>query len=141
LLQGVRWNAFGFHLAWQPALFPLNLRSEYARSHSGSGYWIEASYRLSQVRFWQRALRRTEIVSRAQQFFPAQNGYEYQAGNYALPYANTSESDFGLNYFLRDGLKGTASYGRQFSSDGNVNLWTVGIAYRFVLPLGRVGPQ
>jgi hypothetical protein len=34
-----------------------------------------------------------------------------------------------------------ASYGRQFSSDGNFNLWTVGITYRFLLPLGRVGQQ
>jgi hypothetical protein len=38
-------------------------------------------------------------------------------------------------------LKGAASYGRQFSSQGNFNLWTFGIAYRFLLPLGRVGAQ
>jgi hypothetical protein len=135
-LQGARWNAFGFHFAWQPTALPLNLRSEYARSYAGSGYWIEAAYRLSQTRFWQRAMRRTEVVGRAQQFFAG--GYQYQAGTYALPYENTSEDDFGLNYFLHDGLKATASYGRQFSSYGNFNLWTVGIAYRFVVPLGRV---
>jgi hypothetical protein len=138
-LQGTRWNAFGVHFAWQPTPLPLNLRSEYARSNAGSGYWIEAAYRLSQVRFWQRALRRTEVVGRAQQFFAGV--YQYQAGSYALPYENTSESDFGLNYFLKDGLKATASYGRQFSPDGNFNLWTFGVAYRFVLPLGKVGQQ
>jgi len=141
LLQGAGWNTFGFHFAWQPTSLPLNLRSEYARSYAGSGYWIEAAYRLSQAGFWQRAMRRTEVVARAQQFFTGQNGYGYRSGGYALPYADSSESDFGLNYFLHDGLKATASYGRQFSSDGNFNLWTVGIAYRFVLPLGRVGPQ
>jgi len=32
-----------------------------------------------------------------------------------------------------------SSYGRQFSSAGNLNLWTVGITYRFLFPLGRVG--
>jgi hypothetical protein len=85
-------------------------------------------------------MRRTEAVGREQQFFTGQT-YEYgdQGGGYALPYANTKQSDFGLNYFLRDGLKTTANYGRQFSSDGNFNLWTVGIAYRFALPLGQVG--
>jgi hypothetical protein len=46
-----------------------------------------------------------------------------------------------LNYYLRDGLRIVASYGRQFSSAGNFNLWTAGIAYRFAVPLGRVGSQ
>jgi hypothetical protein len=140
LLQEDRSNAFGFHFAWQPAPLPLNLRSEYARSNIGSGYWIEAAYRLSQIAFWQRAMRRVELVGRAQQFFAGQVS-AYDAQEYGLPDVNTRQSDFGVNYFLRDGLKATASYGRQFSSDGNFNLWTVGIAYRFVLPLGRVGPQ
>jgi hypothetical protein len=51
------------------------------------------------------------------------------------------KGEFGLNYYLHDGLKAVASYGRQFSSAGNLNLWTVGIAYRFAVPLGRVGSQ
>jgi hypothetical protein len=140
LLEEDRSNAFGFHFAWQPTPLPLNLRSEYARSNIGSGYWIEAAYRLSQVPFWQRAMRRTEVVGRAQQLFAGRISEE-DAAEYGLPDVNTRQGDFGLNYFLRDGLKATASYGRQFSSDGNFNLWTVGIAYRFVLPLGRVGPQ
>ena len=52
---------------------------------------------------------------------------------------NTREADFGVNYFLRDGLKGIASYGRQFSEDGNFNQWSFGFPYRFAIPLGRVG--
>ena len=48
-LQDARRNAFGFHMGWQPAKLPLNLRSEFARSYEGSGYWIEGAYRLSQV--------------------------------------------------------------------------------------------
>lgn len=140
LLQDERSNAFGFHFAWQPTPLPLNLRSEYARSYQGSGYWIEAAYRLSQVPVWQHAMRRTEVVGRAQQFFAGQISPD-EAQQYGLPTVNTRQGDFGLNYFLHDGLKTTASYGRQFSSDGNFNLWTVGIAYRFAVPLGRVGPQ
>lgn len=139
-LQEERSNGFGFHFAWQPTPLPLNLRSEYARSHDGSGYWIEAAYRLSQVPFWQKTLRRTEIVGRAQQLFAGEID-EDEAEEYGLPDVNTRQGDFGLNYYIRDGLKASASYSRRFNSDGNVNLWTVGLAYRFAFPLGRAGLQ
>jgi hypothetical protein len=137
-LQEERANAFGLHFAWQPSAIPLNLRSEYARSHDGSGYWIEAAYRLSQVPFWQKAMRRTEIVGRGQQLFAGEID-EDEAEEYGLPDVNTRQGDFGLNYYIRDGLKASASYSRRFNSDGNVNLWTVGLAYRFAFPLGESG--
>jgi hypothetical protein len=133
LLQDERTNAFGFHMSWQPVSVPLALRLEYARSVDGSGYWVEGVYRLSQAHFWQKAMRRTEVAARMQQFLTG------EAVSSDLPGAETREADFGVNYFLRDGLKGVASYGRAFSPDGNFNLWTVGIAYRFLVPLGRVG--
>jgi hypothetical protein len=139
-LQDERANAFGFHLGWQPPRLPLNVRSEFARSMQGSGDWIEGAYRLTQVPFWTKAMRRTEVVGRVQQFFNGKIG-SAAAQDFGLPGANTRDADFGVNYFLRDGLKGAASYGRQFSSAGNFNLWTAGIAYRFLIPLGRVGAQ
>jgi hypothetical protein len=135
-LQDEPKNAFGFHVGWQPVKIPLNLRSEVARSYEGSGYWIEGAYRLSQARFWQKPMRRTEVVARIQQFYLGQIG-EDGASEYELPAANMREADFGVNYFLRDGLKGVVSYGRQFSSIGNANQWSFGIAYRFLVPLGR----
>src|SRR5947209_9601756 len=137
-LQDARRNAFGFHMGWQPAKVPLNLRSEFARSFEGSGYWIEGAYRLSQVAFWQKPMRRTEVVARAQQFLVGAIGPDAEA-DYDLPGVNTREADFGVNYFLRDGMKGIFSYGRQFSPAGNFNQWSFGLAYRFLLPLGRVG--
>jgi hypothetical protein len=140
LLQDQRTNAFGFHLAWQPQRLPLNLHSEYARSNQGSGYWVDGAYRLRQLPFWQKGMRRLEVAGRAEQFFSGQISSD-GAESLGLPGADTREGEFGLNYYLHDGLKAAASYGRQFSSDGNFNLWTVGIAYRFLLPLGRVGPQ
>ena len=134
-LQDARRNAFGFHMGWQPAKLPLNLRSEFARSYEGSGYWIEGAYRLSQVPFWQKAMRRTEVVARAQQFFVGAIGPDAEA-DYDLPGVNTREADFGVNYFLRDGMKGIFSYGRQFSPAGNFNQWSFGLAYRFLLAAG-----
>jgi hypothetical protein len=139
-LQDARANAFGFHFAWQPARLPLSMHSEYARSNQGSGYWIDGAYRLSQVHFWQKAMRRTEFAGRMEQFFSGSISSD-EAEALGLPAANTREGEFGLNYYLQDGLKATASYGRQFSSAGNFNLWTAGIAYRFLIPLGRVGVQ
>jgi hypothetical protein len=140
LLQDERTNSFGFHFAWQPTRLPLNIHSEYARSRQGSGYWIDAAYRLSQIPFWQKALRRLEFAARAEQFFNGQISLE-EAQALGLPAANTREGEFGLNYYLHDGLKAVAGYGRQFSPDGNLNLWTVGIAYRFAVPIGRMGSQ
>jgi len=136
-LQDVRKNAFGFHASWQPSKLPLSLRAEMARSYDGSGYWAEGAYRLSQISFWHKAMRRTELVGRAQQFFVGEIG---SAGGAALglPAANTREGDVGVNYFLRDGLKGIFSYGRGFSPAGNYNQWSFGFAYRFLVPLGPV---
>jgi len=139
-LQDDRKNAFGFHMGWQPAKAPLNLRSEFARSFEGSGYWVEGAYRLSQAHFWQKAMRRTEVVARLQQFYTGEISPDGAAA-LGLPSANTREADFGVNYFLRDGLKAIASYGRQFSVAGNANQWSFGFAYRFLVPLGRVGQQ
>jgi hypothetical protein len=139
-LQDDRKNAFGFHMGWQPAKAPLNLRAEFAHSFEGSGYWIEGVYRLSQATFWQKALRHTEVVARQQQFHTGSIDAD-DAAALGLPSANTRESDFGVNYFLRDGLKGIFSYGRQFSSAGNFNQWSFGFAYRWMVPLGRVGAQ
>jgi hypothetical protein len=140
LLQDARSNAFGFHFAWQPLRIPLNMHGEYARSNQGSGYWVDGAYRLSHVRYWQRAMRRLEFAGRAEQFFSGQISAD-EAEELELPGANTREGEFGLNYYLHDGLKAVASYGRQSSSDGNLNLWNVGLAYRFAVPLGRVGQQ
>ncbi|HYM77741.1 MAG TPA: hypothetical protein VE377_17335 [Candidatus Dormibacteraeota bacterium] len=139
-LQDDRKNAFGFHMGWQPARVPLSVRSEYAHSFVGSGYWVEGAYRLSQAHFWQKAMRHTEVVGRAQQFFVGAIGADAEDA-LGLPSANTREADFGVNYFFRDGLKGIASYGRQFSSAGNFNQWSFGLAYRFLIPLGRTGGQ
>ena len=138
VLEDSRKNAFGFHMGWQPVKAPLNLRAEFARSYEGIGYWVEGAYRLSQAHFWQKTMRRTEVVGRMQQFFVGSIGADAEA-DLGLPQAETREPDFGVNYYLRDGMKAVASYGRQFSSLGNFNQWSFGLAYRFLVPLGPSG--
>jgi hypothetical protein len=130
-LQEERSNLFGFHLIWQPQSLPLDIRAETVRSRQGSGYWIEPAYQLTQLPFWRNEMRRTQVVARMQQFFVGPLGSD------DLPGVNTKQFEFGLNYYFMDGLKATSNYGRQFSTEGNKNVWTVGMTYRFVAPLGR----
>jgi hypothetical protein len=134
-LQDARTNAFGFHAIWQPPALPLDLRTEYARSVEGSGYWAEAAYRLAQVPFHQNQFRRTQLVARMQQYFVGQDPAQ------ALIPVNTKVFEFGLNYYFIDGLKAASNYGRQFSPAGNVNVWTMALTYRFVIPLGPGGAK
>lgn len=130
LLQDERSNSFGFHFAWQPPSVPVDLRAEYARSARGSGYWIESAYRPNHPPVWQSTLRRTQFVGRVQQFFTGELPSD------VLPPVNTREVECGVNYFLREGLRAVSSFGRQFTSQGNANTWTIGLTYRFVLGLG-----
>lgn len=133
LLQDNRSNAFGFHATWQPFAVPLDLRGEYSRSEQGSGYWTEAAYRLSQVPWKQQQMRHVQVVARFQQFFTP-----VDLTQSLLP-VNTRFAEFGLNYYFLDGFRAVSSYGRQFTSEGNANVWTVGLTYRFVIPLGHTG--
>ena len=134
-LQGGRTNAFGFHAIWQPPALPLDIRTEYARSLQGSGYWVESAYKLSQIPFLQNELRRTQVVARLQQYFVGEQPSD------ALLSVNTKQFEFGLNYYFIDGLKASTNFGRQFSTAGNANIWTMALTYRFVVPLGPTGSQ
>lgn len=129
LLQQERSNLFGFHAIWQPTALPLDIRWEYARSKRGSGYWLEPAYKLSRLPFWQNEMRKTQLVARYQQFFTGQLASD------SVPPVNTKQFEFGANYYFTDGFKATANYGRQFSSSGNLNIWTLGLTYRFAVPI------
>jgi hypothetical protein len=133
LLQESRANRFGAHFEWQPRSVALDIRSEYADTESGRAYWIEPALRLSAISH-SPVLKHAQVVGRLQQFFT-----KLGATNDDVPGANTKEPEIGLNYYFLDGLRATGSYGRQFSSAGNANIWTAGMTYRFVFPLGRGG--
>jgi len=133
LLQESHANRFGAHFEWQPRSLPLDIRSEYADSESGRGYWIEPALRLSAISH-APVFAHTQLVGRFQQFFTKPG-----ATNDSVPGANTKEPEVGLNYYFLDGLRATGSYGRQLSAAGNTNIWTAGVTYRFAFPLGRGG--
>jgi len=133
LLQENHANRFGAHFEWQPRSLPLDIRSEFADSESGRGYWLEPALRLSVVSH-APVFAHTQLVGRFQQFFTKPG-----ATNDSVPGANTKEPEVGLNYYFLDGLRATGSYGRQLSSAGNANIWTAGVTYRFAFPLGRGG--
>ncbi|MGC2695267.1 MAG: hypothetical protein WA738_05695 [Candidatus Angelobacter sp.] len=137
VLQADRPHSSGVYFEWQPMRAPLTMRSEYVRSSGtkGSGYWFESVYRLSQI----SALRRLEMVGRGQQFFAASNLSAATIKKLGPMGKDTNQADFGLNYYFRSDVRASASYGRQFVLGNNANLWTVGMTYRFVMPLGPTG--
>jgi hypothetical protein len=130
-LQDLRLNRFGLHFEWQPRRVPFDLRAEGTYSHpEGNGMWVEGAYRFTRASF--SPLRRTQAVVRTQTFHPG----TIIGWNEDLPVTDTKRTEAGVNYYLSDNWKALASYGRTFISAGNSNIWTVGMAYRFVIPLG-----
>ena len=130
-LQDTRVTRFGMYLEWQPARAPFDLRAEGAYSHDeGSGLWLEGAYRFRNA--GASLLRRAQVVGRTQFF---QTGHVVGL-NGGLPGIDTKRTESGLNYYLNDGWKALASYGRTFTAAGDSNIWTVGMTYRFVIPLG-----
>ena len=129
-LQDQHLNSWGAYVAWQPYSAPLDLRAEYAHAPGGQGYWVEGAYRFSQLRGANHWLGRLQAIARMQQFY-----FGTPAPDDAIPGADTRRADFGLNYYLPHNVRLNASYGRQFSSLGNNNVWNLQVTYRFLFPL------
>jgi hypothetical protein len=129
VMQDGDYNAQGTYFAWLPPQVPVDVRAEYAHSPAGQGYWLEGAVRLAKSRSSIAGLGRVQAVARMQQFF---------AGNpipeALLPGVDVKRFDFGLNYYLPHDVRLNGSYGRQFSSAGNANIWNVQITYRFLFP-------
>jgi hypothetical protein len=80
-------------------------------------------------------MKQVELVGRGQQFFAAPNLTVATIKKLGALGKDTNQADFGLNYYFRSDVRASGSYGRQFVLGRNVNLWTVGMTYRFVMPL------
>jgi hypothetical protein len=130
-------NLYGVYFIWQPRQLPLDIRSEFVDSNAGRGYWIEPAFKLTPLRKLHALTSKTQLVGRFQQFFVKGT----PAADSEFPSVNTRRAEFGINYYIMDGLRLTGSTGRQFSSDGNHSVWTTGMTYRFAFPLGFGGAR
>jgi hypothetical protein len=128
-LQDQHSNSYGFYWAWRPVT-RVDIKGEYAHSPQGKGYWIEAAYRFDPAGRFGRELKNIQPVIRGQQFVRLSPGI-----NDSLPSANTQRVDFGLNYYLPHEVRLNGSYGRQFSTTGDANHWTLDLTYRFLFPV------
>jgi hypothetical protein len=136
-LEGNHSNSVGMDFSWSPHRIPLAINGEWAHSPNGYGYWLQASYRLSQLAGTHAFLGRLEPVVRMQQFVRS----EAVAGD-SLPRSNATRPDFGLNYYLPHEIRLNASYSREFFERGtDVNIWEYGITYRFLLPMWPGGSR
>lgn len=130
-LQDARVSLYGSYLQWQPLRVPFDLRAEGAYSReNGNGMWVEGAYRFRNA--GREAFRRTQVVARTQVFHAS----TLTSLNPDLLSSDAKRTETGLNYYLNDGWKAVASYGKTFTSTRNSNIWTVGMTYRFVVPLG-----
>ena len=128
-LLGTHENFEGTHVWWEPIDSPFRFRSEYAHAPHAQGYWFETDYRLSHFGGADGLLGRLEPVFRMQQTFRSEPDR-----NDSLPSVNTQRVDFGLDYHLTHQVRINTNYGRQFASNGDVNIWETGIIYRFLFP-------
>jgi len=129
MLQDSHENFYGMHVWWEPANTALRIRSEFARGHHAQGYWVEADYRTTRLGGPDSFAGRFEPVFRMQQTFRRDT-----IVSDGLPFADTQRADFGIDYNLPHNARILTSYGRQFSSTDNHNIWETGIVYRFLFP-------
>jgi hypothetical protein len=128
-LQSTHENFYGMHVWWEPKDTAFRLRSEFARGHHAQGYWIEADYRTQTFGGLDSWIGRIEPVFRMQQTFRRDT-----VVSDGLPFTNTQRADFGLDYNLPHNTRILTSYARQFSANGDRNIWETGIVYRFLFP-------
>jgi hypothetical protein len=129
-LQDLHLNSWGTYVTWQPRSVPLDVRGEYAHTRGGQGYWLEGTYRFSHFHGPDSWLGRLQAIGRVQQFYLGT-----PSPNDVIPGADTQRVDFGLNYYLPHNVRLNGTYGRQFSSLGNANVWNFQLSYRFLFPL------
>lgn len=128
VLSDTRYNMVGGDVTWNLKWVPLDLRAEGIYSKIlGSGYWIEAAYRLNKLST-NPLLRNSELVVRGEQYRLPDVP---QTVIMDVPDQNTTRGTIGWNYYLHNGIRFDASYGRNFAVGENSHTWTVGLTYRF----------
>ena len=135
-LQDQHINTYGADITWQSNRMPLDVRGEYVRNRTlGSGYWLEGAYRMRKVGFLRPLMRKSQADIRFEQFF-APSAMSGSSGGMELPDSDAKRIFAGWSYWIRPDVRANFAYGREFISDGDHNVWTVGLTYRFAFPLG-----
>ncbi len=130
LLENQHSNAEGAYAWWVPVSIPVQIRSEFANSPQGHGYWVESAFRFTR----QNSL--TSVASRIQPVFRMQQTFRGELDFQALLFPEEAkEADFGLNIYLPQEIRLSSSYGRQVSAGADRNIWDVSLTYRFIWPL------
>jgi hypothetical protein len=127
-LQQQRINNGAAYISWQPLEGSADIKAEYDYSYFGRGYWLEAAYKLDRSSS-HPLIQKVQLVGRMEEVFPLHGG-----GN-GLPHIQNERVDAGINYYLKDNLRLLATYGRNFNSQLNQNIWNLGVTYRFTIPL------
>jgi hypothetical protein len=123
-----RYNMVGADFTWTLKKIPFDVRSEVIHSAAlGSGYWVEGAYRLNKLGT-NAFLRNSELAVRGEQYRVPKVTQTLMTD---LPTVNTTRATLGWNYYLHNGVRFDASYGRNFADGANHNTWTVGMTYRF----------
>jgi hypothetical protein len=123
-----RYNMVGADLTWNLKKIPFDVRSEVIHSATlGTGYWVEGVYRLNKLGT-NAFFRNSELAVRGEQYRVPRVPQTLITD---LPTQNTTRATVGWNYYLHNGVRFDASYGRTFADSANHNTWTIGLTYRF----------
>jgi AMIN domain len=133
-LGDLRYNMVGGDVTWNLKRIPLDIRAEGLHNPAlGSGYWVEGAYRLNKLG-GNAFLRKSQVVLRGEQYFTPSTMPMSDAAADAmseLPDRDTKRIGLGWNYYLTNGIRLNASFGRNFALGENRNTWGAGITYRF----------
>jgi hypothetical protein len=130
-------NVAGFDWTWQLKSIPLDIRGEFARDPLiGKGYWIEGAYRMRKVPFAKSFMRKSQAELRMEQFFVSPLMGTMDMGGMEIPTSNAQRVFAGWSYWIRPDVRANVAFGREFNAmDGDHNVATVGVTYRFAFPL------
>jgi hypothetical protein len=128
-LEFTRYNSIGAHFYWLPWRSPLQVRAEYAHDPGSQGYWMEVSYRLSQIGKANGFFSHIEPLFRMQQTFR-----NHPFANDGLPNVDTKIADFGMDYHFPHDVRLNSSYSRKFAQGKDGNIWALSLNYRFLFP-------
>ena len=128
VLSDQRYNMLGADFTWNLKRIPLDIRAEALHSAAlGSGYWVEGAYRLKRLGS-NPFFRNSELALRGEQYRVPTAAQSILTD---LPSVNTTRATLGWNYYLHNGLRFDAAYGRNFARGDGHNTWTGGLTYRF----------